>query len=565
LGNLFSALNIARSGLEAAQVQLDVAGHNVANVNTEGYSRQRVTLTTRSPVTETYGELGRGVQVSDIARVREDFLDTVYRQQVQGLGSAQVRASYFSQIEDLFQEPGESGFGTQLSSFFDALNDFANNVEEQAVRTSVITQSQSLASSLNQLAEELYALRTNANEEVKNSVPEINSLTARIASLNTTISQSEIGGHKANDLRDERDQLLDDLSRLVNISYRERSDGQVNVFISGGILISGEDARELVAEKDSTIDPERSDLVTVRFADNGLAVDIRDGELYGALMARDTDLAEVSTRLDQIAGSIIEEINKIHSTGNGLDALSGTISGTNAVSDPATALSSAGLPFDVTAGSFDLVVYNGSGTATVSTVTITDSTTLDDLVTGLNAISNFSASVGSDNTLRLGTTGTYAFSFANDSSGALTALGINGLFTGYDASTIAVSESIQENSSLLTSGYSTDVLNTGDNTAALALADVQNALVFDSGTATIQNFYESTIVRVGVDAQANSTTLDVQQAFVDDFQGRRQEVSGVSIDEEVTSLLLYERAYQAAARVITIADRMLDVLMNMAV
>ena len=565
MGNLFSALNVAQSGLQAAQVQLDVASHNISNVNTEGYSRQRATLTTRSPETETYGELGRGVQVSDIARVREGFLDTVYRQQVQGLGTASVRASYFTQIENLFQEPGESGFGTQLSSFFNALGNLANNVEEQSVRTSVITQAQSLASSLNQLAKQLYALRTNANEEVKNSVPDINSLTSRIASLNTTISQSEIGGHKANDLRDERDQLLDQLSKQVNISYRERSDGQVDVFVSGDILVSGEDARGLVAEKDSTIDPERSDLVTVRFADNGSAMDTQDGELYGALTARDTDLAEVSTRLDQIAGSIIQEINKIHSTGNGLEALSGTISGTNAVSDPATALSSAGLPFDVTAGSFDVVVYDGSDAATVSTVTITDATTLDDLVTSLNAIPNFSASVGSDNTLRLGATGTYTFSFVNDSSGALTALGINGLFTGYDASTIAVSESIQENPSLLTSGYSTDVLDTGDNTAAIALANVQNALVFDSGTATIQNFYESTIVRVGVNAQANSTTLNVQQAFVDDFQARRQEVSGVSIDEEVTLLLQYEKAYQAAARVITVADRMLDVLMNTAV
>ena len=153
MGNLFSTLDIARSALQSAQVQIDVAGHNIANVNKEGYSRQRVTLTARSPESRTYGELGRGVQVSDIERLREEFLDTVYRQQEQGLGSAETRASYFSRIEDLFQEPGASGFGTRLSEFFNTLNDFANSVEEQPVRMSVITEAQSLATSFNQIAQ----------------------------------------------------------------------------------------------------------------------------------------------------------------------------------------------------------------------------------------------------------------------------------------------------------------------------------------------------------------------------------------------------------------------------
>ena len=565
MGNLFSTLDIARSALQASQVQIDVAGHNIANVNKEGYSRQRVTLTARSPESHTYGELGRGVQVSDIERLREEFLDTVYRQQEQGLGSAETRASYFSRIEGLFQEPGASGFGTRLSEFFNSLNDFANSVEEQPVRMSVITEAQSLATSFNQIAQQVYALRSNANEEVRNAVPEINSFASRIAALNVSIRMEELGGHKANDLRDERDLELDQLAKLINISYRERENGQIDVFVSGDILVTGEDARQLVAQQDPAIDPQRSDLLAVRFADNGTAVDIRDGSLYGALTARDSDLAHVATRLDQIASAIIREVNAIHSTGNGLDNLSGTIAGSNAVNDPAAALSSAGLPFDVTPGSFDVVVYDASGAAAQTTVTITAATTLNDLVASLNAIPNFSASVGSDNTVRLGATGTNTFSFANDTSGALTALGINGLFTGHSAATMAVNSGIVNNPRLLTSGYSTDVLNTGDNTAAIALAGVQNKMVFDNGTATIQNFYESTIVRVGVDARANNQTLDVQNAFVNDFQNRRLAASGVSIDEEVTFMLQYQRGYEAAARVITIVDRMLDALLGMAV
>lgn len=563
LGSLFNTLDIARSGLQAAQIELNVAGHNISNVNKEGYSRQRVTLTNRNPERNTFGQLGRGVEVSDVSRVREAFLDTIYRQQLQRLQSAQVRASYFTSVEDLFQEPDTNGFGTRLSDFFGALDDFSNNVEEQAVRTSVVTEAQNLAASLNQVAEEIYALRTNANEEVKNTVPEINSLASQIASLNVTIQQEESGGHKANDLRDERDLALDKLSQLVDITYRERGDTMVDVFVGGEVLVAGEDTRQVVAQQDSTLDPARSDLVTVQFADSGKALDISGGSIYGALMARDTDLKAAGARIDDIAAAIIREVNTVQSTGNGIQNLSGTISGTNAVTDAATPLSSAGLPFDVTNGSFDVIVYDASGNPTTSTVTITDTTTLDSLAASLNGIANFSASVGSDRTLSLGATGTNTFSFANDTSGALTALGINGVFTGHDAASIAVSTDIAENPLLLSSGYSTDIKDTGDNTAALALANIRNNLVFDNGTATIQNYYESTIVRVGVDARANSQTLDVQQTFVDDFNNRRQEVSGVSIDEEVTYMLQYQRAYEASARVITVVDRMLDALMAM--
>lgn len=564
MGSLFSSMDIALSGLQAAQVQMDVAGHNIANVNKEGYSRQRVSLAARAPISRSYGQLGRGVQVQDIERLREDFLDTVYRQQTPGLGSAEVRASYFQRVEDLFAEPGVNGFGNRLTEFFSALNDFANNVEEQPVRMSAIVQAQSLATSLNQVAEQVYALRTNANEEVRNAVPEINSLTGQIAALNVTIRKAELGGRKANDLRDERDVLIDNLSKLVNISYRERPDGQVDVFLSGDVLVSGEDSRTLEAVRDPSLDPQRSDLVRVQYADNGTAVDIRDGEIYGALTTRDTDLVQVASSLDTIAATIIQEINKIHSAGNGLDNLSGTITASNSVNDATAPLASAGLPFSVSPGSFDVIVYDASGNPTTTTVTITAATTLTSLVADLNAIPNFSASIGADNALSLGASSPNTYSFANDTSGVLTALGINGLFTGHSAGTIAVNTDIVNHPRWLTSGYSTDVLNTGDNSAAIDLANVQNNLVLDTGSATINDFYESMIVRVGVDARANAQTLDVQQSFVDDFQQRRLEVSGVSIDEEVTQMLQFQRGFEASARVITVVDRMLDALLAMA-
>ncbi len=564
MGSLFSAMDIALSGLQASQIQLNVAGHNVANVNKEGYTRQRVSLAARTPLSRSYGQLGRGVEVQNIERLRADFIDTVYRQQTPGLGSAEVRASYFQRIEDLFSEPSDTGFGTRLSAFFSALSDFANSVEEQPVRMSAIVEAQSLATSLNQIAQQVYALRTNANEEVRNAVPEINSISEQIAALNVSIRRAEVGGNKANDLRDERDVLLDNLSKLVNISYSEQPDGQVDVFLSGDVLVSASDSRTLVAVRDPSLDPQRSDLVRIQFSDTGTEPDIVSGELYGALTARDSDLVQVASSIDTIAAAIVREVNKIQSTGNGLDNLSGTIAASNNVNDATATLDSAGLPFEVTPGSFDVIVYDSSGNPTTTTINITAATTLNSLVADLNAISNFSAAIGTDNALTLGATSPNTFSFANDSSGVLTALGVNGLFTGYSAATIGVNADIVANPRLLSSGYSTDLADTGDNTAAVDLANIQNALVLDNGTATIGNYYESLIVRVGVDARANQQTLDVQQSFVDDFQQRRLEVSGVSIDEEVTQMLLFQRCYEASARVITVADRMLDALLAMA-
>ncbi len=306
----------------------------------------------------------------------------------------------------------------------------------------------------------------------------------------------------------------------------------------------------------------RVDLYRVTFADSGLDLDVTSGKLYGALTIRDGDLVDLASRVDQLAAALISSINAIHSTANGLDNWTGTVYGTNAVNDPATALVSAGLPFNVQAGTLQLSVFNNMGMpVTTQTLTIDATTTLNDLAADLDALPFFTASVTSDGRLQLQADAGYSFAFSGDQTGALVALGVNGLFTGSTASDIAVNEAVVFNPRLLASGYSTDPLNTGDNTAALAMANLQTQVLID-GTATIGDYYETTIVRVGVHARANDQVLRMEQSFVDDFKRRREEVSGVSLDEEVTNMLQYQRAYEASARVITVVDRMIEALLN---
>ena len=305
MGTLFSALDIGQAGLLVSQVQLDVTGHNIANVNKTGYSRQRAELTTRLPNFKPYGALGRGPAIRDIQRLRDSFLDTMYRSEVGGLGRTEVAAQYYTRIEDVFQEPTDQGFSNRLDNFFDALNDFSNNVEDLSVRTATLAETDALATALNDIWDRLNTLRSNANEEVRSEVAEINSLTERIASMNQVIREAEMSGQAANDLRDDRDVLIDELSKLVKVTSRERSDGQVDVLVGGAELVFGSERRELKVSVNSALDPGRPDLLEVRFVDNDQPVLITDGELYGVLQIRDVELKNLIGRLDTVASTLI--------------------------------------------------------------------------------------------------------------------------------------------------------------------------------------------------------------------------------------------------------------------
>ncbi len=563
MGSLFSTFDTALSGLHTAQTQISVAGHNIANVNKEGFSRQRAELVSKIPFFTMQGQIGRGVGVGGIRQVRDKFLDNLYHRHAPSVGKSEVQARFYTMIEGVLQEPSDNAFGNRLDIFYSTLSDYANDVEGIPVREALLAEAWAMTSALNDAADRLYELRTNANEEVKNIVDEINPLAKLVADLNNKILQAEMTGTEANDLRDDRNLALDKLSALVNITVRERDDGRVDVLLGSDILVSGNRTRELAAVRNAALDPDRDDLLEVRFLDNDALADIKDGELFGALESRDTILVETADSFDRIAAALISGINGVHNQGNGLQNLSGTISSANAAVDSTTPLISAGLPFPVVPGSFDVVVYDAAGVATTTTVTITDTTTLDDLAATLNAIPNFSAGVVDGETLALGTSDPFTFSFANDGTGTLTALGVNGFFTGDDARSITVNSDLQENPEWITSGFSLEPADTGDNTAALAMANVRNSLTLGSKTSTIDDFYESMLVVLGVEGRTNLQDIQVNNTFLMGIDQRRLEVSGVSLDEEITFMIEYQRAYEASARVISTVDRLLDTLLNM--
>lgn len=563
MGTLFSSLDIGRGGLSTAQIQLDVTGHNIASANKVGFSRQRADVSTRAPLERSYGFLGRGPYISGVNRLRDAFLDISYRDQVSTQQNAELQTNFYSRIEDLFREPSENGFSTQLNQFFDALNDFANNVEDIPTRVATLTEADTLAASLRQNAAALEDLRTAANEDVRALVPTINGVAQQIADLNFAIKTLESSGGTANDLRDDRDVLLDQLAGYVNIDYRERSDGQVDVLISGEELVNGNRARALEAVPDGAIDPERPDFLRVQFANTGTEVSVFDGELAGAIEQRDVALKELVDRNNSLAAALIQSVNAIHSQGNGLVNLNSPLSANYAATNPAVALNSAGLPFTVNDGSFDIVVYDSANNVSETiTIPVTAATTsLNDVAAAINASSNMTAAI-TNGVLTVTPGAGFTYTFTNDTAGALPALGLNGLFTGTNARNIGVSQHLVDNPALLSSGSSLNVLDSGDNSVALALASLRSTPVLSGGTESIGDYFESTVVQLGIDAGANLDRRDVQNSVINDLDLRRQEVSGVNLDEEVTNMIQVQKAFDASARVITIADRMLETLLG---
>lgn len=563
MGTLFSSLDIGRAGLNTAQIQLDVTGHNIASANKVGFSRQRADISTRVPLERSYGFLGRGPFISGVERLRDQFLDISYRDQVATRDNADAQTRFFSRIEDLFREPTENGFSHQLDLFFDALNDFANQVEDIPTRVATLNEAEALAGTLRDYATGLEDLRTSANEDIRALVPTINGVTEQLGALNFAIKTLEAAGGTANDLRDDRDVLLDELAGYINIDYRERADGQVDVLLGGEELLNGSRARALETVPGATFDPNRPDFLRVQFADTGTVVTVTDGELAASFEQRDVILQGLVERNDLLAATLIENINGIHARGNGLRNIGTALSATNSASDPALDLNAAGLPFAVQDGSFDLVLYDNTGaiSETVTVAVTAGVTSLDDIAAAINGSANASASI-TNGTLTITPAAGFTFAFANDTSNALAALGLNGLFTGDSARNIQVSQHLLDDPALLSSGDSLNPLETGDNDIALELAGFRNVAVLSAGTETINDFFESTVVGLGIDARANLDRREVQIAVINDLELRRQEVSGVNLDEEVTTLIRVQKAFDASARVITITDRMLDTLLG---
>jgi flagellar hook-associated protein 1 len=305
LGNIF---NIARSAIAAHQTAVQVAGQNLSNSQTEGYSRQRANLQPAMPVRHPGGTIGTGVRVTDITRTRDALLDTTFRRETGNASNFGVRRELLGQVEEIFGELDDAGFSRTLDSFWSSWSDMASTPTNGSVRGLIVLNAQQVTHSLHNYTARLDALSHTTNERIDARVQQVNVLASQLADVNRQLRVVEGLGRSAPDLQDQRDRVLDEIARIVPVQVIERSDRTVGVYVGTVSLVDGSERREMV------LDPVTRE---VRIGTSRIPTD--GGELGALLEVRDKDLRHVQERLDEFARRLVEEVNTAHVAGTGID------------------------------------------------------------------------------------------------------------------------------------------------------------------------------------------------------------------------------------------------------
>jgi len=571
-------MDISRWALYASTRALDTISHNVANVNTPGYSRQEAVLATRYPQQAYEGWYGNGVKVTNVIQHVDKLILGQLTDKASQLGFYDTRLSHLQRLEAMDNEAGESSLGKSITNFFNAWQQLSLNPESTAVRQALRESGQNLASRLNTIDEDLGQVTRDLNGYLESSVTEVNQICRRIADLNTKVISTESTGKTANDFRDERQRQIEDLSKRMNIQWFEDGRGSVSIFTGqGAVLVQENYPRPSDADPLAFKDVAGYNEKQVVWASANQVLDksqITSGDMGAWLKVRDEDLKGMRDFMDDLSQSLVWQVNLQHSQGAGQTKFT-DVTGTYKSVDYQTALNASTntLPFkdQITSGSLTIWVYQ-AGTRRSYTVNVDPADHITAVAQKINAVVNPGldasqnpvATVENGQSLRFHATGGIEFSFANDTSGLLAAMGINTFFEGNTAGNMAVNSLVQADVARIAAGRLLDTGEqaVGDNKNALDLADLKDAEAMTSGA---QTFNESVIsfasglgssIANTKDSQSFASTADTQ------LKNMRDQVSAVNMDEEMIKMIEFQRAYQSSAKLISVADQMLQTLLD---
>ncbi|MCW2972946.1 MAG: flagellar hook-associated protein FlgK [Thermoleophilia bacterium] len=473
----FLGLNTALRGMLAQQASLDVTGQNISNLSTKGYTRQRAELSTTQPWSSpsfmsqtTPGQLGTGVEVLRLERLRDKYIDDSLRGGLGRQASDQTTVDQLTQVETAFAEPGDNGISKLLSNYFTKASALstATAADQPGARQAFAEAADALAAGFRQLDTDLTNIQQQSNTRLNDDVTTINSITTNIAALNAEIKKATDHGQQPNDLLDRRDLLMDKLSQLVNFTSTELPTGEVTITMGTTTPIA---------------------LVDPAIAGGATAI----------------------TRTDLDTGF-----------SNG-DITSGSVFADEQLWDPAGAAGSA-------------------GTGTIDTLR----GRLDTLVNTIVTATNTQSAAGFDLN-------------GNPGGNIFLAAGVTAATFGLDPA-----NNIRTNPNLVAAASSWNGAGepgNGANMAAIAYT-MRAAAQAGLGGSTIEAFYSQTVTGLGAMAATASTNLANSDVLVDMGTARRDSVSGVSLDEEMTNMLKFQHAYNASARVLTTMDDAIDTIIN---
>jgi len=565
------------SGLYAAQAGIDVTGHNIANVNTEGYSRQRVSLSTADSSMDGNVVFGRGVDIDTVERIYDDILATSIRTQSSDLKFYETTQQALSEAEIYFNELEDgSGLGESMQAYFDAWSDLANTAPDQSdealiKRETLLEKASILAERIQSGYAALQSIQQSSNNIIIEYVDEINTIADNISYLNKNIAQQEGAGGSANDFRDQRQVLLNRLAEITNITVNERNTGQIAIYIGGNAIVDEGKSFSISAEQTA----QDSDNVDIYWGTKGqssekvnITSSFRSGQIAGELNVRDNLMPEYMNDLNTLATTMIQETNRLHSVGQGTERLT-QISSSNGVTNPTYKFSeeAGALPLEVYKGTLRISVYTEDGTK-VDDFDIEIDPDIDNMNSVISKISRadgnpnggmLQASVAVNNTLKITAGSGYNFTFSEDTSNFLVASGTYGFFAGSDATNIAVSDVLISNSSFIAASASGAP---GDNENAYAIADLKGENLMTENNITIDEFYSYFAASIGSDKSKADIYVATKTQAISELSLKLEEIKGVSMDEEMTNLMKFQRAFEASSRFITTIDEMLSKLVN---
>lgn len=617
----FSGIELGKRSLFAQSRGLQTIGHNLSNASVDGYSRQRVELQPTNPLyrpqlnrAETPGQIGQGVDIARVERIKDMLLEGRIVSQASGEGYWEARDKYVLMLEQVYNEPADISVRNLMDQFWDSWQELSLFPEQLAARQSVLTRGTTLIEGIQLRYQGLEQIRTVLEDEVKIAVAEINQLTTEIAALNEEIIKVQAAGDNPNDWLDRRDFLVEKLSGFINITIDTSDPDEFNVHSGGYQLVQG-----AVAHRFDTVDDrENEGFAKVVWGEGGETARFSDGKLAALIELRDSDVRGQIQGLDNMAVNFVDLVNEIHRDGYGLNGERGgdffveypfvnnalgnydrngdgefdssyiyRITGANAL-DSQQQIGLAGtMTFSAPSG---LVSINYRPTDTVGDI--------------INRINYSSSEVVArlDNSGRLTFKGTpaegtadpdFVIRYMEDSGQFLTgyagllqnsgpegayawdqADAVNALRTdgadfavaplAHPSGWIGVNPALVSQPAAIaaSSGSAGRPGEPGDGSAALAIASIRNTPVMVGQIYSFDDYFADTIADVALKGEESRIALGTQHAIMKDLRDTRASISGVNIDEEVAEMIKFQHGYTAAARFITAIDEMLDTIIN---
>ncbi|MFC1556302.1 flagellar hook-associated protein FlgK [candidate division KSB1 bacterium] len=315
-----SAFNIGKKSLTAQLAGLNVTGNNIANVNTAGYSRQDLTLKPSLMINTPDGTFGMGVDIGGVRRIRDSLVDKQLRTEFHLKGQNEALERVLSQVETIINEPSETGLRSLMSEFFDDFYELANNPESITIRFNLREQAELLVKAYHRIDEQLRILSNDVDAELKATVARFNSLSKEVATLNDQISSYEsVSEGTANDLRDQRDRAIDEMSETMELFAFEKDNGVVNIAAQSETIITSNYPLQFEVKTRNVNGNLVSDIVNT---ESQAVFTVKKGKLGGLIDSRNEIIPNFRDQLGELAGDLIRVVNNIHETGVGLQGTS---------------------------------------------------------------------------------------------------------------------------------------------------------------------------------------------------------------------------------------------------